>query len=734
MTEHTDSPVAATTDTNTKTRVGWARFAWGSALILGAASGMGPALFPNFFSELLSVADGWDRWGHEAPVVVATTVGASSATPEPATPAPETQAATAPRPMRLLGTLTDPDDTRAAVAVGDVLWVATGGGLLRVDPEDADGDRWWTSADGLPDHRLTAIARYGDGLAVGTEGGLVVTLGLPGLDQAVDGAASDLDSTPLLDVRTVDKVADARISDLLGEDELLWVATWGEGAFSGVPGAPKGFAELGPSRGLRARQLTGIARLDGELVAGTAGAGLWVRDDAGRSQLFVSKGGLISDFVLDVERVGDRVLVAGPGGMSRYRGGVIQTFAGGDRVPAGVVRAIGDGARPALAVAGGRLGRWGTADTEPLPGSPDGLGPWHGVAAPEVRWVRTVGNHQVAGTARGVLLRRTDAPEALAWRTHGGPGNNDLTSVDADGDVLLVGSFDGGAWRRVDGRWTALSAPTGEINDVALDVGVAWLATSRGLARVDPAGRLRTWGRNQGLASEHVSALTATEDGLLVGTTAGVARFDGVGFAPLGAGLASGPRNVYSVAARDGEVWVGTLEGAWRFADGAPGFDSVGSTTRVRYETGELPDSWVNAVTIAPDGRLWVGTYDHGLATVGVDGRWSSLTEGDDLPCGWVNPDALVALDDGTALVGTLGGGLLRVDPTGAIDRWTAADGLAGDDVTGLAVDGQDVWVATRSGLSRLELGPRPPAARPPLSPPNPESDSEEVRRVADRS
>lgn len=710
---------------HTKTRVGWARFAWGSALILGAASGMVPALFPNIFSELLSVADGWDRWGHEAPVVVATTVGAASASPEPATPAPETGETSAPRPMRLLATLTDPDDTRAAVAIDGVLWVATGGGLLRVDPEDPDGDRWWTTADGLPDHRLTAIARYGDGLALGTEGGLVVTLALPDEDGAQD---ADVDERPLdgrtvderpLDVRTVDHVADARISDLHGEDELLWVATWGEGAFSGVPGTPKAFAELGPSRGLRARQLTGIARLDGELVAGTAGAGLWVRDDSGRSQLYVSKGGLISDFVLDVERVGDRVLVAGPGGMSRYAKGVIQTFPGGDRVPAGVVRAIGDGNRPALAVAGGRLGRWGTADTEALPGSPDGLGPWHGVASAEVRWVRTVGAHQVAGTARGLLLRRTDRPEALAWRTHGGPGNNDLTSVDAAGETLLVGSFDGGAWRRSDGTWSALSAPTGEINDVALQDGDAWLATSRGLARVSPGGRLRTWGYAQGLASEHVSALTVAGDTLLVGTTAGAARFDGVGFAPFGAGLEHGPRNVYSVAARGDEVWVGTLEGAWRFTEGA-----TPAPARVRYETGELPDSWVNAVALAPDGRLWVGTYDHGLATVGPDGRWSSLTEGDDLPCGWVNPDALVALDDGTALVGTLGGGLLRVDPTGAIDRWTAADGLAGDDVTGLAVDGDSVWVATRSGLSHLHLGPKP----------TPAPDSEEVRHVADRS
>ncbi|MCO4773831.1 MAG: hypothetical protein KDA24_27615, partial [Deltaproteobacteria bacterium] len=357
-----------TESTTKNTRHGRARFAWGSALALGAASAMVPALFPNFFD----IGSEWARWGHEAPLVVATTAGAISAEPEGEPPTPSA-APDAPLGLSLSSTITDPDDTRAAVVVDSEVWVATGGGLLRFDPSDPSRDRWWTTADGLPDHRLTAIARYGDGLALGTEGGVVVTLDVPD-DELV--------------VHTVDEVADARISDLLGEDELLWVATWGDGAFSGVPGRPKGYTALGPSRGLKARQLTGIARLDGELIAGTAGAGLWVREDSGGSRLYVQKGGLISDFVLDVQRVGRKVLVAGPGGLSRYARGVIQTQRGGDRVPSGVVRAIGDDGR--LALAGGQLGKDGTTDTSSLPTHPDGLGPWHGVPLPEVRWLASV--------------------------------------------------------------------------------------------------------------------------------------------------------------------------------------------------------------------------------------------------------------------------------------------------------------------------------------------------------
>ncbi len=584
-----------TTGTHTTSRVGRARFAWGSALTLGAASAMGPALFSNL-SENTSyeVSHG----GHEAPNVVATTSVALESDP----PAPETSTPSSPHRIELVETVTDPDDTRAAVVVDQDLWVATGGGLLRFDPEDPSRDRWWTTADGLPDHRLTAIARYGDGLALGTEGGLVVTLELPTDDGLV--------------VHTADAVSEARISDLLTEDELLWVATWGDGAFSGVPGRPKGYAALGPSRGLRARQLTGIARLDGELVAGTAGAGLWVRGDDGRSRLFVQKGGLVSDFVLDVATVGDAVLVAGLGGISRYRAGVIQTRRGGDRVPAGVVTAIGTGKRaPFLAIAGGRVGRWGATSTQPLPAHPDGLGPWHGVPTPEARWIAQMDGVVVAGTARGIL-------QGTTWRTHQGPGSNDLTSVSADRGDLLVGTWDGGAWLRAGDHWDALPAPSGEVNDVQLDDGSAWLATSRGLARVDN-GQLRSWGPLQGLASENVSAISFAGDRLLVRTSAGLQLFDGVGFLPI---------------------------------DDVP---------RFRDETSELPDSGLN-------------------------------------------PDALLSLDDGTTLVGTLGEGLLRVDPRGALDRWTATDGLAGNDVTGLSRDGDTVWVATRSGLSSLSITPVP--------------------------
>ena len=660
-----------------KTRT--ARFAWGSVLVLGAASAMVPALLPN----LSSLFAGWTRWGHEAPVVSFSDPDRASATPTPAEPVATPASIGSPARLELTATVTDPDDTRAAVVIDGAVWIASGGGLLHVNPSIPGSSRWWTTADGLPDHRLTAIARWADGVVVGTEGGSIIHLGLP------DPSG---DRETLLDLRSVVSLGTSRISDLAVDDGLLWVATWGEGVFVGDPADPAGFRALGPARGLRARRITSLARLDGELIAGTAGAGLWVRSDDGGSRLFVARGGLISDFILTTERVGDRVVLGGPGGISRYRRGVLQTFPGGERLPGGVVRAIADDDGTAvLALSGGRTGRLGSTDTTPLPPAPDGLGPWNGVAGAEARWLLPVDGTLIAGTARGLLI---DEGDGFAWLTHDGPGGNDLTSVAALDGQLLVGTWDLGAWLAGDGAWEALPTPSAEVNDVALTADGAWLGTSGGLSRVDDDG-VRTFGVLHGLAHEHVGALAVDGARIVVGTTSGVQRFDGVGFTALGGDDAAPLRNVYSVALAGDRVWAGTLEGLWSLG--------ASDAEQYRYESGELPDSWVNGVAVASDGSIWAGTYDQGIARGRADG-WSTFGEVDGLPSGWVNPDAILALDDGTVLFGTMGGGLLRLTADGLLDSWSTADGLAGDDVTGLARDGDLVWVATRSGLSRLEI------------------------------
>ncbi len=644
------------------------RTAWGGVLILGAASGMSSALLPNL-----------SRVCHELPV--AQLLAPDRGDGQEVVP-PEREPSSDPLEVRveladlsLVATITDPDDTRGAVVDEDGLWVATGGGLLRVPFDNPQASRWWTTADGLPDHRLTAIESVPGGLAVGTEAGSVLML-------SVDEGA------PV--VVQYAGVAPARVSDLLYIDEALYVATWGEGIWiSDGTDEELTFREVGPKTGLRSRRVTSLAWLDGELLAGTAGAGLWVRGASGRARRYVAKGGLAGDFVLSLARRGDAVLAATPTGVSRYRGGALGTWRPGDSTPPGSPRAVGEDG--SLSVAGGRVGRFGTVATAAIPRSPDGLGPWNGVPVAEVRWFVVGDGHRWAGTDRGLLVE-----EEAGWRwvTHPGTGSNDVTVVAARDGSLTVGTFDRGAWRDGD----ALPLGNAEINDAWIDErGVAWLATSGGLARVEADGTVRTFGALHGLDSDHVTAVRGGDGVLWVGTSAGVQRHEVGGFAPqLGGDQADRVAHVYCLALDGEEVFAGTLDGLWSLRRGGG--------TLFRYESGELPDNWINGLAVGPDGRLWAGTYDAGVALREPDGAWRWLREGEHLSSGWINPSALAALPDGTVLAGTMGGGLLRVGPAGELDRWTMADGLAGDDVTSVAIDGETVWIGTRSGLSRLEM------------------------------
>jgi len=640
-----------------------ARLAWGGVLSVGAASAILSASCP---SSLL-----WVENGHEYPVIQ--TAGPTRVSEMPQD-APTAASAPTPPPslsLTLMETVTDPDDTRAAASGDHALWVATGGGLLRI-PYDGGPDRWWTTADGLPDHRLTAIARDGERLAVGTEAGTVAVLRLNG------------DEMPIVDV--VATVSDSRVSDLLFAAGGLYASTWGEGVFFAEDSVPERFEPVGPSRGMHSRRVTSLAYLDGELLAGTAGAGLWVKGE-GRPRRYVEKGGLAGDFVLDLLLLDGRVWVATPTGLSRYGKGQLHTWLPGDRIPASMPRALGDDdGAVRLGLPGGRVGRFGSEETEALPALDGG----DGMPPATVRWFARGGGRLWAGTDRGVLQRGAE----WAWIAHEGPVSNDVTSVASRDGALLVGTFDRGASLRR-GQWEPIPLPNAEVNDVALDAGgVGWLATSAGLAAWDGAAA-RRFSTLHGLAHEHVGAVAVAERGLLVASTSGVQRFDG-GFGPLlGGAPAATLSHPYDVVAAGDGAWVGTLGGLWEVGKG--------SARHLRYETGELPDNWINGVVVGSDGRLWAGTYDRGLAVRDADG-WHHLTEEGGLPCGWVNPGALAALPDGSVLVGTMGGGLLRLDGRGVVQQWMPEDGLAGDDVTSIAVDGEQVWVGTRSGLSRLEV------------------------------
>ena len=112
-----------------------------------------------------------------------------------------------------------------------------------------------------------------------------------------------------------------------------------------------------------------------------------------------------------------------------------------------------------------------------------------------------------------------------------------------------------------------------------------------------------------------------------------------------------------------------------------------------------LPNNHVYSVLVDGD-RIWAGT-DDGLALY-ENHHWKTFTTKDGLAHRAV---LSLALDKRTGDVwaGTMGG-LSRISG-GRIDSYTQLNsGLSNDVVYGVSIDGEDVWVATAAGGSRLNL------------------------------
>jgi ligand-binding sensor domain-containing protein len=136
---------------------------------------------------------------------------------------------------------------------------------------------------------------------------------------------------------------------------------------------------------------------------------------------------------------------------------------------------------------------------------------------------------------------------------------------------------------------------------------------------------------------------------------------------------------------------------------GARSFGPPPTMPQYRFENytiaNGLPDNHVYSVLVDGD-RIWAGT-DNGLGLY-ENGKWKTYNTSDGLAHRAV---LSLSLDKRTGDVwaGTMGG-LSRISG-GRIDTYTQLNsGLSNDVVYGVSVEGEDVWVATAAGASRLDL------------------------------
>lgn len=213
--------------------------------------------------------------------------------------------------------------------------------------------------------------------------------------------------------------------------------------------------------------------------------------------------------------------------------------------------------------------------------------------------------------------------------------------------------------------------------------GAQWLATTDGLIRRGPEGRMRTWHRADGLPSGAVLVVEPDPSG---GVWAGFGWSLGNGRLSEGGGIghvdADGRFRDESALSGLDDHWVrdlalgadGRLLAAVQVARVQGGRvqgsdpaglalrDAAGRWHRHTSASG-LPSDDVRAVAIAADGRLWAAT-DRGLARSDGGANWTSIGLADGLPSEDLR--ALRIMGDGTLWAGTAAGAA-KLEPNG---RW----------------------------------------------------------------
>jgi ligand-binding sensor domain-containing protein len=455
--------------------------------------------------------------------------------------------------------------------------------------------------------------------------------------------------------------ANLNVTTLAGTESDIWIGTTNQGVLHWRGGQVE---RVGESEGMPDVRVESLA-LDGEAVyAGTPNGVAEIH--AGRVARVLASG----HFARAVQSDGDSLL------LGEFDGEITAVPRNGGRDP--LPR------RPIMS-----------------PAADDSDESTPGVTHDPVEQFLAAGDSRYALTA-SALLERTPGGE---WRTilqdeehRMTDGNVSALMVAGDGR-LWVGYFD----RGLDIFPAAGSRPVHIENDHVFCVnrivenaaqGTVGVATANGLVLFDRDGHEKqVLTRESGLIATHVTDVALDGSEMVAATPAGITFLDAGGPHSMYAfqGLVS--NHVYALAAKQDTLLVGTLGGLSVVS---------GGIVRRNLTTGNsgLKANWITALTPLDNDWL-IGTYGAGIVRMDAEGNISS-TEATQ-PGTVVNPGAMIATG-GEVLAGTMGKGLLVSDATGT--RWkTVTAGLPSLNVTALAVHGGVVYLGTDNGLLKIAAG-----------------------------
>ena len=352
-------------------------------------------------------------------------------------------------------------------------------------------------------------------------------------------------------------------------------------------------------------------------------------------------------------------------------------------------------------------------------------------AAPDgTLWIGTRGGGAL--TLRGDRFSRFTAAQGL--------GNDRILTIAGDREgSIWIGTNGGGMSRWKDGAFTTYTVREGLTDDRVAFItedqsGDLWIGTLGGGVTRMSAGKLTALDHEL-LRGQSVVAICPVKDGTVwIGTDHGVVRAAHGQVERYAPAAAIQSQRVLSLLEdRDRTIWVGTNDGG------------LGAVRRGGFDLLRSPNLSSNVVvTLAEDreGSLWVGTGGGGLNRL-RDTSFTAITPREGLP----HDVALATFEDreGVLWVGTYGGGVVTVrdgvvvpfavdatlshsivysvaeDSKGTlwfatgnagvfrvdrasrrVDRFGTSNGLPHNGAYVILPIGDDVWIGTRGGLSRI--------------------------------
>ncbi len=599
-------------------------------------------------------------------------------------------------------------DVRAVATFTGVRYLATSGGLIALD-DRGNVKRRFTTLDGLPENDLTALAVFRERLFVGTtNAGLI----------AFDGQS--------FSGYRFTKPKATHISALVSTESELLIGTLDGGLFE--YNGERFSRRFNSATGADFSRVTALLPFSSRLYIGTQDSGLYIWREA-HIEHITSNEGLPSPHVTG--------LAALPSSFANNGAIAVATDFGVAALnDANEIKPIGNQPNvTSLAVSDGHL--WaglfsgGIIDLSAIqPGRPDASNENRssrseivGLPASAPATVCVNDGKLWALTREGAFARdeRATRPafESLAGALVGDRvlTAGHITSLASDGaGRLWVGYFD---------RGIDLIAPESserlshieddrvrEINCLAFDrtAGRMLAATSLGLVVFSGDLKQTVLTREQGgLINDSIAHVSLADiDSPLLASTGGapaVARGRAMVLATAGGlteviggrarsitafhGLAS--NHLYTSASVGARLFVGSLAGLAEL-------EGLRVVRTYKTSNSRLSHDWVTALAEA-DGTLYVGTNGGGVDALLPTGEWINFA--DELGKFEVNQNAM-HYDGERLYVGTSDRGLLVYNTRDR--RWTRVSaGLASQSVTALTSDDRFVYVGTLNGLVRIE-------------------------------